>query len=120
MSLLPKTPLTDWMTNVPDYYDVTKAYEQLGALKSKIIMTKREIERVEEESLATEDKPRSNEARSRKVAATSNLKDTLAHFEAELAKAEAKVKTLEYRKSMFSSATYSQKLRLEVPFGEDS
>jgi midasin (ATPase involved in ribosome maturation) len=114
MSLLPRSKLHEWIDNVPDYYDMTKAYQTLGELRAQIIRLKREIERVEEQVSIEEQRPRSNEARSRRLQATSVLKDSLADFEAQTAVQEALVKSLEYRKSMFSSAAYTAKIRLEV------
>jgi hypothetical protein len=120
MSFLPKSKLTEWLENVPDYYDMTKAYEKLGTLKSQVIYIKRDIERAEELVSIENDKPRSNEARSRKLQATSVLKDNLAQVEGNLAIQEALVKSFEYRKSMFASAAYTAKIRLEVTTGDDS
>lgn len=114
MSLLPRSKIHEWIDNVPDYYDMTKAYERLGELRAQTIRLKREIERVEEQVSIEEERPRSNEARSRRLQATSVLKDSLADIEAQTAVQETLVKSLEYRKSMFSSAAYTAKLRLEV------
>jgi hypothetical protein len=114
MSLLPRSKIHEWIDNVPDYYDMTKAYETLGELRAQIIRLKREIERVEEQVSIEAERPRSNEARSRRLQATSILKDSLADIEAKTAIQETLVKSLEYRKSMFSSAAYTAKLRLEV------
>lgn len=114
MSLLPRNKIHEWIDNVPDYYDMTSAYKSLGELRAQIIRLKREIERVEEQVSIEEERPRSNEARSRRLQATSVLKDSLADTEAKAAVQETVVKSLEYRKSMFSSAAYTAKLRLEV------
>jgi len=114
MSLLPRSKIHEWIDNVPDYYDMTKAYETLGELRAQIIRLKREIERVEEQVSIEAERPRSNEARSRRLQATSIFKDSLADIEAKTAIQETLVKSLEYRKSMFSSAAYTAKLRLEV------
>lgn len=114
MSLLPRSRVHEWIENVPDYYDMTEAYKSLGELRAQIIRLKREIERVEEQVSIEAERPRSNEARSRRLQATSVLKDSLADIEAKTAVQETVVKSLEYRKSMFSSAAYTAKLRLEV------
>lgn len=119
MSFLPRDKISDWVTNVPDYYDMTTAYAYLGELRAKVIRLKREIERVEEQVAIQNERPRSNQARAERLQATALLKDTLADAEAETAIQEALIKSLEYRKAMFASATYSAKLRFEVPLGED-
>lgn len=104
----------DWLENPPDYYDMTTAYQRLGELRAQVIKLKREIERIEEQVSIAEERPRSNEARSRRLQATSILKDSLADTEAETAIQEAVIKSLEYRKSMYASVAYTTKLRLEV------
>lgn len=119
MSFLPKNRINEWLDNVPDYYDMTKAYEELGNIRAKIILIKREIERVEEQVSIEAERPRSNEARSRRLQATAVLKDSLADAEAKAVIQEALVKTYEYRKSMFASAAYTAKIRLEVTEGDD-
>lgn len=106
--------VSDWLENPPDYYDMTNAYQRLGELRARVIKLKREIERVEEQVSIEAERPRSNEARSRRLQATSILKDSLADFEAETAIQETLVKSLEYRKSMYASMAYTTKLRLEV------
>jgi hypothetical protein len=120
MSFLRPDKISDWVTHVPDYYDMTSAYAKFGELKAQIIRIKREIERAEEQVAIQNERPRSNQARAERLQATSLLKDTLADAEAEAAVQEALVKSLEYRKAMFASATYSAKLRFEVPIGDES
>lgn len=102
-----------WIDNVPDYHDMTEAYNNIARIKSGIIRVKRDIERVEEQIAVDADRPRSNETRQKRLSATQSLKDMLADLEAEHAVAEAKVKILEYRKSMFASVAYTTKLRFE-------
>lgn len=119
MSFLPRNKVNDWLDNVPDYYDMTTAYDKLGKLKAQSIRLKREIEKVEEQVAIEADKPRSNETRSKRLQATSLLKDSLADIEAEISIWEMTVKTFEYRKSMFASAAYTTKIRLEVPNGDE-
>jgi hypothetical protein len=106
--------VSDWLENPPDYYDMTATYQRLGELRAKVIKLKREIERIEEQVSIEAERPRSNEARSRRLQATSVLKDSLSDFEAEAAIQETLVKSLEYRKSMYASIAYTTKLRLEV------
>jgi hypothetical protein len=119
MSLLGRDKVSDWVSNVPDYYDMTAAYSLYGELKAQVIRLKREIERVEEQVAIQNERPRSNQARAERLQATSVLKDALADAEAQTAVQESVIKSLEYRKAMFASATYSAKLRFEVPNGDD-
>lgn len=102
-----------WIDNVPDYYDMTSAYENLAKIKAQIIRVKRSIERVEEQIAVDADRPRSNETRQKRLQATQTLKDELAEYESALAYAESSVKILEYKKSMFASVSYATKLRFE-------
>jgi hypothetical protein len=111
--------LDNWVKNAPDYYDVTRAYAAYGKLKQLIIQKEREIERVAEQVAVEEDKPRSNAARSRKIAGSAALLDELSELKAEFAMQEAYVKSLEFQKSMFASAAYTIKLRYEAPLGEN-
>jgi hypothetical protein len=106
-----------WVTNAPDYYDMTQAYRGYGRLKQLIILKEREIERIAEQVAVEEDKPRSNAARSRKLQATTKLSDELAELKAEFASTEAYVKSLEFAKSMFASAAYTLRMRHESPMG---
>jgi hypothetical protein len=93
---------------------MTSTYKRLGELRAQVIKLKREIERVEEQVSIEAERPRSNETRSRRLQATTVLKDSLADIEAETAIQETLVKSLEYRKSMYASMAYTTKLRLEV------
>lgn len=119
MSFLPKNKVNEWLDNVPDYHDMTECYKHLGVCKSEIILLKREIERAEEQVSIEADKPRSNEARSKRLQATTVLKDKLADCEANVIQWEMHAKSLEYRKSMFASAAYTTKIRLEVQNGDE-
>lgn len=107
--------LDTWVANAPDYYDMTQAYRAYGRLKQLIILKEREIERVAEQITVEDDKPRSNAARARKIQATSELSDELAELKAEFAAQEAYVKSLEFAKAMFASASYTIKMRYEAP-----
>jgi hypothetical protein len=120
MSFLPKNKVNEWIENVPDYHDMTECYAMLGKLKAEHILLKREIERVEEQVSIEADKPRSNEARAKRLQATVLLKDKLADSEANLVQWEMHAKSLEYKKSMFASAAYTTKIRLEVQNGDDA
>lgn len=106
--------INEWLENPPDYYDMTSTYKRLGELRAQVIKLKREIERIEEQVSIEAERPRSNETRSRRLQATTVLKDSLADIEAETAIQETLVKSLEYRKSMYASMAYTTKLRLEV------
>ena len=111
--------LDTWVTNAPDYYDVTRAYKAYGRLRQMIIQKEREIDRVSEAISIEEDKPRSNGARAKKIERSAVLLDELAELKAEFAAVEAHVKTLEFQKAMFASAAYTIKLRYEAPMGEN-
>jgi hypothetical protein len=119
MSFLPKNKVNEWLENVPDYHDMTECYATLGRLKAEIILLKREIERVEEQVSIEADKPRSNETRSKRLQATAILKDKLADCEANISQWEMHAKSLEFHKSMFASAAYTTKIRLEVQNGDE-
>ena len=110
--------LETWVQNCPDYYEVTQAYKGFGRLKQLIILTERDIERIEQQIAVEEDKPRSNVARSRKISETSTLLDELAELKAQFAEHEAYVKSLEYAKSMFASSAYTIKMRFDSPIGQ--
>jgi hypothetical protein len=110
--------LETWIDNVPDYYDMTTAYNAYGRLKQRLVLKEREIERIEQQIAMEESKPRSNEARALKLSRTSALLDERAEIQAELVMQESYVKALEYRKSMFASAAYTIKMRYEAPMGE--
>lgn len=109
--------LDTWVSNAPDYYDMTRAYAAYGRLKQMIILKEREIERVADMIVVEDDKPRSNAARARRIQATTELQDELAELKAEFASQEAYVKSLEFAKSMFASAAYTMRMRFESPMG---
>lgn len=106
--------LGPWVNNPPDFHDMTEAYDTYASLRSQIIQKKRDIERVEDEVTSEEDKPRSNEARKKRLHATVQLKDQLADLEAAFAFAESTIKKLEYRKDMFKSANYKLARQYDV------
>jgi DNA-binding transcriptional regulator GbsR (MarR family) len=106
--------LNPWLNGgIPDYYDVQKAYKELGRLQAAVKRKQREISRAEETITAEQDKPRSNDARKAKLHATTALKDELSELEADLAVIEAEVKALEFTRGMFSSAVYRTKLMMD-------
>lgn len=106
--------LNPWLNGgIPDYYDVQKAYKELGRLQAAVKRKQREITRAEETVVSEQDKPRSNDARRAKLSATSALKDQLSELEADLAIVETEVKALDFARSMFSSAVYRTKLMMD-------
>jgi hypothetical protein len=107
--------LDKWLQNPPDYHDVAEAYSQRGKLQSEKVAIVRTIESVEDEILSDENnKPRSNETRIKKLAATKNQRDYLAHIEQQIAENDALCKWLEFKKSMFSSAMYRVKMQMDL------
>ena len=112
--------LATWVTNAPDYYDMTRAYKSLGRVKQIIILKEREIERAEQQIVIEDDKPRSNAARSKRFQVTGGMLDELADLKGELAVLDAYCKQLEFSKSMFASAAYTIKMRFDAPVGEVS
>jgi hypothetical protein len=102
--------LEPWVNNPPDYTVMVETYKSQGRLKAKIRLIKREIERTEDDISVEVDKPRSNEAKKQKLAATSHLRDELADLEAELELVESDVKALEFMKTMFNAANYRTRL----------
>lgn len=109
-----KQRLDPWLNKIPDYFDVSAAYERLGQLKAKDIRKKHQIEEIEDTIIAESDKPRSNETKRAKLSATNILRRELSEIQAELAEAEAAVKLLEYRKNMFTSSIYRMKIQFEL------
>jgi hypothetical protein len=105
--------LATWVTNAPDYYDMTRAYKSLGRIKQMVILKEREIDRAEQQIVIEDEKPRSNAARSKRFQVTGTMLD-------ELAVLEAYCKQLEFAKSMFASAAYTIKMRFDAPVGEVS
>jgi uncharacterized protein (DUF3084 family) len=105
-----------WQKNPPDYHDVCKAFDDLGNVRAQIAIMRREIKKIQEEIDLEIDRPRSNEAKKRKITATSSLEDRLAELEAEEAKAEQRVKKLEYHKAMISNGNWSVKLKNDMGF----
>ena len=112
--------LANWVTNAPDYYDMTRAYKSLGRIKQLVILKEREIERAEQQIVIEDDKPRSNAARAKRFQVTGVMLDELADLKGELAVLEAYCKQLEFAKSMFASAAYTIKMRFDAPIGEVS
>lgn len=106
--------LFPWIENVPDYYDVTEAYALFGNIKKKIRRKRQEISEAEEEVTLKVDRPRSNEAKVEKLQATKLLKRELAELEATHDELEQKIKYIEYKKSMFSSALYASKMKIDI------
>ena len=109
-----KNSLEPWLNNVPDYYDVEKIYRQQGKLNSEIRKLKREIERKEEAIIVDIDKPRSNDARKAKLAATVELKDRLVGIESQLAIVDAEAKLIEIKIKMFNAANYRTKVAYDI------
>lgn len=103
--------LEPWINNVVEYEVMVETYKQYGRCKADIRYKKREIERVEDELVMFDIKPRSNEARKAKLAATSNLKDELTTLEANLEILESEIKTLEYIKTMFNASNFRMRLQ---------
>lgn len=102
--------LEPWINNPPEYETMIETYKRLGRLKSDIRLIKRDIERVEDSISVDVDKPRSNEAKKRKLSATNDLRDRLAELEAELELVDAEVKALEFMKTMFNASNYRTRL----------
>ena len=112
--------LQTWVSNAPDYYDMTRAYKSLGRIKQLVILKERDIERIEQQIVIEDDKPRSNTARAKRFQATTILLDELAELKGELAVLDAYCKQLEFAKSMFASSAYTIKMRFDSPVGDDS
>lgn len=109
-----KDKFLPWLGNVPDYYDVTAAFKLLGVLRGDVIRIKRAISKAEDESAMNEDKPRSNEARKNKLAATVTLKDQLSETEIALEEQEQVIKLLEFRKVMMNVASHQTRIKLDI------
>lgn len=103
--------LEPWINNAPEYQVMVDTYKQYGRCKSDIRYKKREIERAEELVIVEVDKPRSNDAKKAKLAATSVLKDELTTLEANLEIIEAEVKALEFMKTMFNASNFRMRLQ---------
>ncbi len=95
-----------WLTNPPDYYDSRNQAEELAALKKQIILLKRKIERVDEETLAASGNPRSNETRIARNKATEQLKDELAELQGEHDRLETLINFSNLHKAMSATASY--------------
>ncbi len=106
--------LEPWANNPPDYHEMKRLYDEYGKLKAAIKRKEREITRIEESITAEIDKPRSNEAKQKKLKATADLKDDLAELEAEFAIIESEVKALEFLKTMFQAATFRVKQMYDI------
>lgn len=102
--------LEPWINNPPDYYEMIEAYKEMGRINAAIKRKQREISRAEENVTAEIDRPRSNDAKKAKLAATVTLKDELADLEADFAIVEAQVKALEFMKVMFNASNYRTRL----------
>lgn len=105
--------LEPWINNPPDYYEVIEAYKEMGRINAAIKRKQREISRAEENVTAEIDRPRSNDAKKAKLAATVTLKDELADLEADFAIVEAQVKALEFMKVMFNASNYRTRLAVD-------
>lgn len=106
--------LSGWINNPPDYYDTSETYQKIGELKAAIIRKKGAINRAEKLALMEEDRPRSNEAKKRKVDATLHLEDELVELEATLVVYEAKAKQIDTAKSMYVASTYALKATMSI------
>jgi hypothetical protein len=106
--------LEPWANNPPDYHEMQRLYKAYGNFKAAIKRKEREITRIEESITAEIDKPRSNEAKQKKLKATVGLKDDLAELEAEFAIIESEVKALEFLKTMFQAATFRVKQMYDI------
>jgi multidrug resistance efflux pump len=102
--------LEPWINNPPEYDIMIETYKRQGRLKSQIRIVKRNIERAEELITSEIDRPRSNEAKVKKLNATATLKDQLAEYESELEIIESEVKALEFMKTMFNASNYRTRL----------
>ena len=105
--------LEPWINNPPDYYEMIEAYKEMGRINAAIKRKQREISRAEENVTAEIDRPRSNDAKKAKLAATVTLKDELADLEADFAIVEAQVKALEFMKVMFNASNYRTRLAVD-------
>jgi len=106
--------LEPWINNPPSYHEMRQMYAEYGRLRAAIRRKQREIDRAEEAVVAEADRPRSNDAKKAKLAATSTLKDELAELEAQLAIVESEVKALEFMKTMFNAANYRTRLTVDI------
>jgi len=109
-----KKHLDPWLNKIPDFFDVSNAYELVGKLKAQEIRKKRDIADAEDAITIEMDRPRSNETKKAKLQATNALRGDLLEIQAQLAEAEMQLKLLEYRKTMFTSAIYRMKLQYEL------
>lgn len=101
--------LSRWLDNPPDYDAVKSAYVALGIVRSDIRMVLRDIEKKEDAVVVDSDKPRSNDTRKAKLAATEELKDKLATLEANEKELDTHVKWLEYQKQMYNAASFQSR-----------
>lgn len=108
------TKLRPWLEEPPDFYNVEQSFRLLGDLKSLIVKKKREIERIEDAIAVESDRPRSNEAKQKKLGSTVTHRDELADLESQLAIVEQTVKHLEYRKTMFNAASFALKTTMDL------
>ncbi len=113
LAMIEKT-LNKWLKNPPDHDDVKAAYKKRGKLQSDRIRLLREIEKAEDSIIAESDKPRSNDTKKLKLAATSQLKDKLSELDAEMAEHENDVKFLEYQKTMIQVSNWQLKQVMEL------
>lgn len=101
--------LSSWLDNPPDFHDVEQAYKKLGIQRRIIRLLKRQIESLEDEIKVQSDRPRSNDTKQAIITATNQQRDQLAELESDLEEMEARIKFLEYAKSMYASASYQSR-----------
>jgi hypothetical protein len=98
--------LDPWLSNPPDYDDVSQTYKKRGLLNARRARLVREISRAEDDVVIDSSNPRSNSTRLMKLEATKQLRDELAELEAEIQINDSDVKLLEYRRDMYKVANY--------------
>lgn len=103
---LPIELYREWLQNPPDYHTSKKSAERLAHLKGEIVLIKRGIEKEEERVIAESDAPRSNATRIDKASATAVMRDTLAQYEAEVARLEVMLNFEKTHKTYAQIASY--------------
>jgi hypothetical protein len=106
--------LNSWLNNPPDYYTVTEVYDRLSELKRRARLYRGDISRIEDEVSIEVDKPRSTEAKKRKLEATAGIVAELVLLEAEIEYYSEQAKKFEYIRGMFASSSFALKTRNDI------